>query len=107
MSVSVVAGPCNQPKIENLDYPRRIPGVDEKALSRTLNIFSGNIVHHDLVRQWILRDGPFSYKFEWLSDRHSNESMATWASAVFKNTFGVHLNEFDIVSGSPAVCPGL
>ena len=78
-------------------YPRRVPGVDEKALSRTLNIFYGNIVHYDLVRQWIVRDGPFSYKFEWLSDRHSNESIATWASAVFKNTFGVHLNEFEIV----------
>jgi hypothetical protein len=49
------------------------------------------------VRQWIVRDGPFSYKFEWLSDRYSNESITTWASAVFKNTFGVHLNEFEIL----------
>jgi hypothetical protein len=78
-------------------YPRRIPGVHPEALTRTLNIFYGNIVHYDLVQQWIVRDGPFSYKYEWLSDKNSNEDMAKWAGAVFKNTFGVHLEDFEAV----------
>ncbi len=36
-------------------FPRAFPGKDPAGLSRTLNIFYGNIIIYDLTRQWILR----------------------------------------------------
>jgi hypothetical protein len=76
--------------------PRGIPGIEPQALIRTLSTFYGNIIQYDLVRQWIVTDGPFHYDFEWLSQTRSKEDIASWAGAAFKNTHGVHPDDFEI-----------
>jgi hypothetical protein len=57
--------------------PRGIPGIEPQALIRTLSTFYGNIIQYDLVRQWIVTDGPFHYDFEWLSQTRSKEGIAS------------------------------
>ncbi|MCP1913362.1 hypothetical protein J2R96_005842 [Bradyrhizobium elkanii] len=82
---------------DNGIFPRRIPGVEPEALTRTLSTFYGNVVQYDLIRQWIVMDGPFRYDFEWLSQNHSKEDMANWAGPVFEKAYGVRLTDFEMV----------
>jgi hypothetical protein len=78
-------------------FPRAFPGKDPAGLSRTLDIFYGNIIMYDLTRQWILRDGAFTYEYDWLSQAHSAEQMTGWAKDVFKQVYGVHPDDFEIL----------
>lgn len=70
-------------------FPREIPGKDLAAIQHTFDVFYANNVAYDLIRQWVLHDGPFKYDFNWLSRRHAPEEMATWAKETFAHLLGV------------------
>jgi len=78
--------------------PRLIPGAQPADLTRTLSIFYGNIIVYDLTRQWILQDGPFCYRFNWLSKTHPEAKTAEWAGSMFESAYGVHPDRFDVAS---------
>ncbi|KDB83928.1 hypothetical protein L495_0542 [Bordetella bronchiseptica CARE970018BB] len=80
-------------------YPRSQPGRDPATVHRTFEQFYGGVVLYDLTRQWILTDGPFTCNFEWLTESdHSQADADAWASDIFKQVYGVGLNEFEIIS---------
>ncbi|MCU1302674.1 MAG: hypothetical protein JWQ87_2958 [Candidatus Sulfotelmatobacter sp.] len=78
-------------------YPRKWPNRSEAAVMQTFNRFYGTITLYDLTRQWILKDGPFVYDYRWISENYSQEHADAWANDTFKQTYGVTLDEFEIV----------
>jgi hypothetical protein len=82
--------------------PRMIPGAQSLDLTRTLSIFYGNIIVYDLTQQWILQDGPFRYRFKWLSQTQSEAKTAEWAASAFESAYGVHPDQFHVASSPHA-----
>ncbi|MHB8304270.1 MAG: hypothetical protein ACYDC6_15885 [Acidobacteriaceae bacterium] len=78
-------------------FPRDQPGRSEQAIMTTFNQFFGTMPLYDLTRQWILEDGPFVCDFEWMSGKHDQSHDEARANAVFKQVYGVTLDEFEIV----------
>jgi hypothetical protein len=76
--------------------PRMVPGAQPADLTRTLSIFYGNIIIYDLTRQWILQDGPFCYRFNWLSEAYPEAKMVEWVGSMFESAYGVHPDRFDV-----------
>lgn len=79
-------------------YARKWPGRDEKTVKQMLERFYSATALYDLTRQWILKDGPFIYDFEWLWENYSQELVETWANEQFKQVYGVDLKDFTILS---------
>ncbi|MDC7682160.1 hypothetical protein PQU92_02665 [Asticcacaulis sp. BYS171W] len=75
-------------------FPRAIPGVSEENAVKTLTAFYANVINYDLVRQWILSDGPFNYEFGWLTSKHSKEDMTNSTKQAFQHAFGASPDSF-------------
>jgi hypothetical protein len=78
-------------------YPRLISGRDESVIQSTFNSFYSMNVTYDLTRQWIAQPGRFEYDYRWLSSSASPEVMKDFADRHFKQVYGVHPNEFEIL----------
>jgi hypothetical protein len=78
-------------------YPRRRPGCEERVVKATFESFYGAVALYDLTRQWILLDGPFVCDLEWLAENYSQDRTNEWANEVFKQTYGVRLDQFDLI----------
>ncbi|MBG8555049.1 hypothetical protein [Hymenobacter guriensis] len=79
-------------------YPLRMPGVPERQLAATRDEFYAWHCTYDLVRQWVVSSGPFTFDYSWLSQRHTPEAMAAWASDLFHQAFGVAPQEFTLIA---------
>jgi hypothetical protein len=79
-------------------YPRKWPDRDEGAVKRMFERFYGTMALYDLTRQWILKDGPFVFDFEWLLENYSQEHVEAWGNDTFKQIYGVNLKDFEILA---------
>jgi hypothetical protein len=77
-------------------FPRRQPGRSEHAVRTTFNQFFGTLPLYDLTRQWILKDGPFICDYDWMSENPDQSRSKARANDVFKQVYGVDLDEFEI-----------
>ena len=80
-------------------FPRNIPGKEPQAIIKTLSNFYANIINYDLTHQWLLKDGPFLYDFDWLSQTYSKAEMTEWAKTSFGQIYGVNPDKFEILAG--------
>ncbi|HWA96374.1 MAG TPA: hypothetical protein VG844_17390 [Terracidiphilus sp.] len=78
-------------------FPRKQPGRSEHAVMKTFNQFFGTLPLYDLTRQWVLKDGPFVYDFEWMSERPDKSRTKVRADDVFEQVYGVVPDEFEII----------
>jgi hypothetical protein len=69
----------------------------EQAVKATFNQFFGTITLYDLTRQWILKDGPFVCDFAWISEKYDQSRAEAGANDIFKQVYGVTLDQFVIV----------
>jgi len=72
-------------------FIRQFPGIEDDALTETLNLFFGNNVLFDLSRQWMLQDSDFSFDFSWLS-KHDEAEWRAWAERMFEKQYGVAIS---------------
>lgn len=77
-------------------FIRQFPGVDSKHLKATLNNFFGSNLLYDLSRQWVLREGEFSFNFSWLSEKISEQQWREWAEVFFEKQYGIKLSNIEI-----------
>ncbi|MCR8556582.1 hypothetical protein KXD93_02965 [Mucilaginibacter sp. BJC16-A38] len=78
-------------------YHSAIKGYTDQQVDETLNgFFAWNSVY-DMVRQWIIEDGPFKFNYEWLSSKYTHEEMKEWASKNFETSFGLRPEDFKIL----------
>ena len=78
-------------------FPRQRPGHSEQAVKKTFNQFFGTMALYDLTRQWILKDGPFVCDFAWISEKYDQSRAEARANDIFKQVYGVTLDQFEIV----------
>ncbi|WP_139976507.1 hypothetical protein [Ochrobactrum sp. CGA5] len=78
-------------------YPRKRPDKSDEAIMDMFEKFYGNMALYDLTRQWILHDGAFVNDFRWLAENYDQAGVEEWANDTFKQVYGVHLNDFEIV----------
>lgn len=72
-----------------------------RSVPDVLEMFRGFyswIAYYDLVRQWHVIEGPFTYDFRWLNPNHSIERMETWASNIFHRSFGTSPGDFQVLA---------
>jgi len=55
--------------------------------------YCANVVY-DMVRQWMVADGPFNYDYSWLTQKYTAQTIKPWADAHFKSVFGVSPDAF-------------
>lgn len=66
-------------------------------MEETFNDFFAWNCMYDMVRQWIIQDGPFSYDYQWLTTKDKQEEMREWANRIFSQMFKVHPDDFKIL----------
>jgi hypothetical protein len=71
-------------------FPRLRRDRTEESTEATFNTFYGAVVTYDMVRQWIVADGPFQYDYAWLSQTQAPADMKAYVDARFVDAFGVH-----------------
>jgi hypothetical protein len=76
----------------------QIPGRLEADVLEMFSGFYTWTAYYDLVRQWHVSDGPFTYDFRWLNPNHPIDRMERWASNIFQRSFGRSPAEFQIVA---------
>ncbi len=64
----------------------------------TFNSFYGTMALYDLTRQWILDEGPFMVKYDWLFEDYSQDKALDWANNTFEQVYGVSLDDFKIMT---------
>ena len=78
-------------------YPRHFPDKDERLVQSTFEAFYAWNIMYDLGRQWITEEGAFRYFFFWLSNKPGLDEYRDWAADLFRNSFGVGPNEFEVL----------
>jgi hypothetical protein len=71
---------------------------EEAKIYQTFNDFYAWIVQYDMIRQWIIIDGPFNYDYTWLTPKYSTDMTKHWVDKHFKNTFHVAPDDFEAAS---------
>ncbi len=79
-------------------FPRKQPGRSEYAVMTMFNQFFAWLPVYDLTRQWVLKDGPFVYDFEWMSEKPDEARSKVRADDVFEQVYGVAPDEFEILA---------
>jgi hypothetical protein len=82
-------------------FPRLRRDRVEAATEATFNTFYGAVVAYDVVRQWIVEDGPFRYDYAWLSQTRSAGELKAFADARFMDAFGVHPDTAELLRRNP------
>jgi hypothetical protein len=78
-------------------YPRKFPEKDERLVQSTFEEFYAWNIMYDLGRQWITEEGAFRYFFFWLSNKLGLDEYRAWAADLFRDSFGVGPNEFEVL----------
>ncbi|TON20998.1 hypothetical protein CGH62_24840, partial [Vibrio parahaemolyticus] len=77
-------------------FIRHFEGKSQVNLRKTLNDFFGSNLICDLSRQWVLKDGPFSFRFKWLSESITETEWKEWADFIFEKQYGVKISSIHI-----------
>jgi hypothetical protein len=77
--------------------PRLFDNRPIRNLRDTLNHFFAGIMLCDMVRQWIVEDGPFLYDYRSIKPSGSYAAHKAWVDSIFKNTFGVLPDDFALL----------
>jgi len=78
-------------------YHSAIENYTEKQIDETFNDFYSWNASYDMVRKWIVEEGPFTFNYDWLTSKFSRDQMIQWASNNFETSFGVNPNKFKIL----------
>ncbi len=73
-------------------FIRQFPGKASEDLKNTLDNFFGNNLIYDLSRQWVLKEGEFSFDFRWLSENIDESTWKIWGDKVFDKQYGVSIS---------------
>lgn len=74
--------------------PSLVEGRKESSIHKTFNDFYYANVVYDMVRQWIVTDGPFTYDYTWLTQRYTTQEVKPFADAHFESVFGASPDTF-------------
>jgi len=69
----------------------------EEQMDETLNDFFAWNATYDMVRKWIVEEGPFKFDYQWLTSKYTDEQMKIWACNHFKTLFNVDPEKFTIL----------
>jgi hypothetical protein len=76
-------------------FIRNFAGKSKDNLRSTLNNFFGSNLICDLSRQWVLKDGAFSFKFSWLSESITEAEWKEWADVIFEKQYGIKISNIE------------
>ncbi len=76
--------------------PTLLDGVPEANTYQTFNTFYYWILQYDLIRQWIIGEGPYNLDFTWMHPLYTHGFTKPWADAAFRRAFGISLDDFKI-----------
>lgn len=78
-------------------FPRLIAGRTQEAVHNAFNGFYAATISYDMTKQWVLRRGPFKLEYRWLTKSYSEEVVSQAAKELFKKTYGVSIDDFQII----------
>lgn len=77
-------------------FIRYFEGKSHDNLRKTLSAFFGSNLICDISRQLVLNDGPFSFRFKWLSENVTETEWKEWADSIFEKQYGVKISDIDL-----------
>jgi hypothetical protein len=77
--------------------PTLVKGLIKEQVQESFNGFYSGIVQYDLLDQWTMTDGAFTFDYKWLAPQHPQEDMTAWCSEGFKMNFGVAPQDFELL----------
>ena len=70
--------------------PRLFPDKKEENIKKTFNDFYAGTLLNEISEQWIMKNGPFTYDFSWLTEEHAEQLIAEKVKEVFKKNLGLN-----------------
>lgn len=77
---------------------RKVNGRENKNVNTAFQNFYVNVMTCDMMHQWVLSDGQFKLKYDWLSEKNNSEKMEQFARELFFKQFNIRIEDFHIVS---------
>lgn len=77
-------------------FPRIHPDKDESLVHRTFEAFYASNLLYEMTDQWILKPGPFTYDYGWLSSTGGKVEMKAFADRHFEQAYGVHPGQAEL-----------
>jgi len=77
--------------VENLKH---IKNPDARV--RVISTFFRWQIYYDVVRQWIAKDGRFSFNYRWLDPGHTELDYINWVKKDFQQNFGCDVGDIEL-----------
>ena len=77
--------------------PALLEGVPEADVYATGNAFFAWNASYDLVRQWTVEEGAFSFAFDWHGAQHAREAIEAAACEMFERQWQVSPRAFKVL----------
>jgi hypothetical protein len=87
-------GPLFVADFENEIRPSIQPGKPAEAVQQTFNDFYRWNLLYNVVRQWIIEDGPLNYDYTWLTPQYSAPTIKPWVDSLFAEVFHFQPDQF-------------
>jgi hypothetical protein len=77
--------------------PMLFDGYSEKNVIDTFQSFYTYNTIYDMINKWIVENGEFTYDYQWLTTKGSDQEMKDWIRNNFKNVFHIYPEELNIL----------
>jgi len=74
--------------------------VDSVSAAKLVATYFRWQIHYDLFRQWVSKDGPFKFDYQWIDPAKNTEELRNLASEDFVRSYGVDLNSIRLATST-------
>lgn len=72
-------------------FMRDLGNIPKERLQKTVTSFFSSQIFYEIIRQWILDDGDFSFDFRWIKNEEKN-FYEEICNEIFEKQFGININ---------------
>lgn len=78
-------------------YPTIFEHASQENIQASFDQFYQWNSVYDMVKQWIIKDGDFSYNYDWLTKKFMPEDVKKWACGNFQQFFKIHPDDINVL----------
>lgn len=82
---------------EGVIKPIIFENCSQEDIEATFNLFYAYNTTHDMIMKWIKEKGDFTYDYQWLTTKHSDEEMKNWIRNNFKKVFSIYPEDLIVI----------
>jgi len=78
-------------------YPMIFDNYTEDDLLKTFNEFFVYNTTYDMIYKWIFEKGDFTFEYNWLTSKYSEEETTNWIRNNFKKLFNIYPEDIEVL----------